>query len=431
MSGERTIDLIPEEKQAVVIESVRTPTGKSGWAGMEKGGQFAYIPAQALIGSAIEGLLEKVKERCPDFKTEEIEDCAIGCLSQIGEQGLNLGRRSVISSDLPQEISGWTVNRYCNAGLQAINSQAQAIMTGCGDIMLAGGVELMSHYGMGSDMQVVREADFPMFTNTKRAERIAPMAIPMGLAAENMAEEFDYDQEEMHKFGLWSNQKAVEEMDNEEEYKKRVVPVTTRQKVEEEEGEYEEKKWEIDEPPRREAVEDPESELEAMKNLPTPFKDDGVITAGNSSGIVDGGAAALLMSAEKAEQLGLDPIVRIVSMATAGDEPFFFQLLATKPATEKALERAGLGIDDMDVLEVNEAFATENFYHADEMGYDRFDERVNPTGGAIAIGHPIGASGVLYFTEMIHYMQREKLDYGLFTLCGGGGIGIATVVERI
>ncbi len=424
-----TLELIPEEKQAVIVDSVRTPVGESGWDGMAKDGQFAHIPAMDLIGSALESIIERVEERSSEFDRKEIEDLAVGCLSQIGEQGLNIGRRAVIASGLPQEISGWTINRFCNAGLQAINSQAQAIMTGCGEIMLAAGVEHMSHYGMGSDVNLVQEADFPYLSDdTERGKRAQELLMPMGVAAENLAEKFDYSQEELDKFGLWSNQKAVAELQKEEEYEKRVVPVTASK-------DGEEKVYgEIDETPRKSAVEDPEKELENMKKLPHPFvgpAEEGVVTAGNSSGIVDGAAATMLMSKEKAEELGLNPMGRIVSMATAGGEPVKFQLLATKPATEKALNRAGLSIDDMSVLEVNEAFATENFYHADEMGYDRFDERVNPTGGAIGIGHPIGATGVLYFTEMIHYMKREKIDYGLETLCGGGGIGIATIVEML
>ncbi len=426
-SGTKTLDIIPEEREVVVVDAVRAPTGKSGWDGMEKEGQFAYIPAHDLAGSVIEAVVERVQEKASDFDPAEIEDCAIGCLTEVGEQGLNIGRREVIASELPQEIAGWTINRFCNAGLQAINSQAQAIMTGCGDIMLAAGVEHMSHYSMDTGVTVAQEADLPYFDDTERAERAGLMMTPMGAAAENMAEDFDYSEREMNKFGLWSQQKAVEAMDDEEEYKKRVVPVTAKKKDEDEEKVY----GEVDETPRRSAVEDPDSELEKMMTLPSPFAEDGRVTAGNSSGIVDGASAAMIMSREKAEQLGLDPMARINSMAVAGDEPIEYQLLATKPATEKALDRAGLSIDDMGVLEVNEAFATENFYHADEMGYDRFDERVNPTGGAVAIGHPIGATGVLYFTEMVHYMQRENIDYGLETLCGGGGVGIATVVERL
>lgn len=416
------LDIVPEERECVVIESVRTPTGKSGWAGMKVGGQFAHIPAQDLLGSAIEGLLDKVKSERGEFDLEEIEDCAIGCLSQIGEQAANVGRIQTFASDLPQNVAGWSLNRYCTSGLQAINSQAQAIMTGCGDIMIAGGVEHMSHYGMGSDVRAAEKADMPVFSSERR-EKAGIALRPMGLSAEMIAEKYAHSREELERFGLWSQQKAVSEMRNEEEYKKRVVPVTSTQ-----DGET--KKWEMDEPPRKVALDNPEEAFEKQMGLPTPFKDDGVVSAGSSSGIVDGAAATLLMSRGKAEELGMEPMGRIVSMAVAGGDPVLM-LMAPVPAIKKVFERADFGFDDVDIWEPNEAFASPVLAYCDEFGIDYDDPRINPTGGAIAIGHPIGASGVLYFTEMIHFMERENLHWGLQSICGGGGLGVATLVERL
>lgn len=416
------LDLIPEERQVVVVDSVRTPTGKSGWNGMEKDGQFAHIPAHDLLGSSIEGLLDKVKEEQANFDLKEIEDLAVGCLSQIGEQAQNLGRIQIFASELPQEIAGWTLNRYCTAGLQAINSQAQALMTEVGEMSMAAGVEHMSHYSMGSDYKAAEEAGMPIMSSerTRKAEK---MRLTQGVSAEKIAEEYGHDKEELDEFGLWSQQKAVKELDNEKEYEKRVVPVTSTQ-------DEETKKWEKDEPPRRNALENPEEELESMKNLPTPFKEDGVITAGNSSGIVDGAAATLLSTKAKAEELGFEPKARIVSMAVAGGDPELM-LLAPVPAIEKIFDRTGYSFDDVDVWEPNEAFVSPVLAYCDEFGIDYDDPRINPTGGATSIGHPIGASGVLYFTEMIHYMERENLELGLQSICGGGGLGVATLVEKL
>lgn len=416
------LDIIPEERQVVVVDSVRTPTGKSGWNGMEKEGQFAYIPAHDLLGSAIEELLDKVRKEQAYFDPKEIEDLAVGCLSQIGEQAQNIGRIQIFASDLPQEVAGWTLNRYCTAGLQAINSQAQGLMTEVGDISMAAGVEHMSHYGMGSDYEAAEEAEMPIMSS-ERTKRTEKMRIPQGVSAEKIAEEYGHDKVDLDNFGLWSQQKAVKELDNEKEYKKRVVPVTSTQ-----DGKT--KKWEKDEPPRRKALENPEEELEAMKNLPTPFKDDGVVTAGNSSGIVDGAAATLLATKEKAEELGLEPKARIVSMAVAAGDPELM-LLAPVPAIEKIFDRTGYSFDDVDVWEPNEAFVSPVLAYCDEFGIDYDDPRINPTGGATSIGHPIGASGVIYFTEMVHYLERENLDLGLQSICGGGGLGVATLIERI
>ncbi len=416
------LDIVPEERQVVVVDSVRTPTGKSGRKGMEKGGQFAHIPAHDLLGSAIEGLLDKVRNEQADFDLTEIKDLAVGCLSQIGEQSQNMARFQIFASDLPQEIAGWTLNRYCTAGLQAINSRAQALMTGVGEMMMASGVEHMSHYGIGDDYKAAKEAGMPIMSS-ERTKKADDMGLSQGVSAEKIAEEYGHTKEELDKFGLWSQQKAVKELDNEKEYKKRVVPVTSTQ-----DGET--KKWEKDEPPRRNALENPEEELESMKKLPTPFKEDGIVTAGNSSGIVDGSAATLLSTKEKAEELGLEPKARIVSMAVAGGDPDLM-LLAPVPAIKDIFDRTGYSFDDIDVWEPNEAFVSPVLAYCDEFGIDYDDPRINPTGGATSIGHPIGASGVLYFTEMIHYMERENLDLGLQSICGGGGLGVATLVERI
>ena len=202
-----------ELSEAVVVEAVRTPTGRSGWKGMEKKGAFSDVSAQDLIAIALAELVERVKEKCPRFDPREIEDVACGCLSQIGEQGGNIGRMGVLAAELPDEVAGWSLNRYCNAGLQAINSQAQSIMTGCGDIMIACGVESMSHYPMMSDIQAAQQAGYPMHFNRNVMKR---GLIMMGVSAEMVAERYNLSREDMDRLGLWSQQKAVKAIRDEE-----------------------------------------------------------------------------------------------------------------------------------------------------------------------------------------------------------------------
>jgi acetyl-CoA acyltransferase len=411
-----------ERNEVVVVEAVRTPTGRSGWAGAAKGGVFSNTSAQVLLVAALRGLIDRVKEKSPDFDEVAIEDVAVGCLSQIGEQGLNIGRMGVLAADMPEEVAGWTCNRYCNAGLQAINSQAHALMCGAGDIAIAAGVENMSHYGMGSDLQAAIQAGMPVALHPRAIERAA--LHPMGVSAQMVADRYSLDRDDMDRFSLWSHQKAVKEMRDEEWYRKRVVPV----EIESEGGE--KVVVDKDEPPREQALDDPEAALEKIRSLPPRFRDDGTVTAATSSAIVDGAAAVMLMTAEKAEQLGLEPLARIVSTAVAGSEPLIM-LLGPVPAMNKALDRAGITMDDVGVFEPNEAFVSPVLAFCVEFGLEFDDPRINPTGGACAIGHPIGCSGVLYFTEMVHWLARNDLEYGLQTLCGGGGVGIATVVEKV
>lgn len=412
-----------ELKEVVVVKAVRTPTGKSGWAGMSKGGVFSNVSAQHLLATAIRGLVDKVKEGATEFDVLDIEDVAVGCLSQIGEQGMNVGRIGVLAAGLPDEVAGWTVNRYCNAGLQAINSQAHAMMCGSGDITIAAGVENMSHYAMGSDFTAAAQAGFPVSIHPKAIERSA--LAPMGVSAQMLADRYELDREDMDRFALWSHQKAVKAMRDREWYEKRIIPV----EVEGEDGE----KVLIseDQPPRAQALDDPDSALEKISSLPPRFREgDGTVTAATSSAIVDGAAAVMLMTADKAEELGLEPMARVVSTAVAGSEPLIM-LLGPVPAMHKALRRANLTMDDMDVFEPNEAFVSPVLAFCKEFGVSFDDPRINPTGGAVALGHPIGCTGVLYFTEMVHWMARNNLRYGLQTLCGGGGVGIATVMERV
>jgi len=409
-------------KKCVVIDSVRTPIGKSGWNGMKKGGQFANVSAQALLASAITELVGRTKSKSSAFDPKEIEDIAVGCLSQIGEQGGNLGRLSVFVADLPVEIAGMTIDRYCNAGLQAINSMAQAIMSGCGEIAIAAGVEHMSHYPMMSSISAAEAAGFPVMISDKIYQK--NVFIPMGAAADTVAKKYNLTREECDKFALWSHQKASRALRDRDWCSQRIAPIH----VAEPDGTT--KTIDADETVRTQSLDEPDAAYSKLTMLEPRFTSGGVHTAGNSSQIADGAAATMLMSEEKADELGLTPLVTVKSMAVAGGDPEIM-LLGPIPAMKKALKRAGkLTMDDIDIIEPNEAFASPPLAFAKEFGYAFDDPRVNPTGGAIALGHPIGASGVIYFTEMVHEMQRKHLRHGIQTLCGGGGVGIATIVEK-
>ena len=407
-------------KEVVVVDAVRSAIGKSGWKGMEKGGQLCQASAQDLMANTLRGLLDRVHSRCPKFNEAEIENVVIGCMSQIGEQGSNIGRIASLLAGIPKEAAGCTVNQYCNSGLKAINIAAHEIMVGEGDMIICGGVEIMSHYGMMSDIQVAMKANYPVRLSSRLME--SGMTTPQGACAEMISANQRHTREDLDRFGMWSMQKAVE-ADQKGWFAGHIVPFEFTW-----EGVI--RKVEGDEVLRPKAVTDPEAYLQDLMALPTPFKDNGLVSAGSSSQIVDGAGAVLLMSGAKAEALGLEPLCRIVACAVAGGEPVPM-LLAPIPALRKALERAGKTIDDMDIIEPNEAFASPLLQFADELGYDRLDPRINPTGGAIALGHPIGASGVIYFGEVVHHLKRTRGKAGVQMLCGGGGVGIATVVEAI
>lgn len=405
-------------REVVVVDAVRSAIGKSGRDGMKKNGQLCQASSQDLLACVMRGLLDRVKAQSPKFDEHDIEDVAVGCLSQIGEQAMNVARVAMLLAGIPQEVSACTVNQYCNAGLKSIMFAAQGIQVGNGDVMLCAGVELMSHYGMGADVQVAIDAGYPV-RFTSRFQEIG-MHVPQGVCAEMISESENHTREELDAFGLRSMQNAVRAQQN--GWFDNIIPF-------EYVWEGETRRVERDEVLRPKAIEDPEGFLADLGKLPTPFKPDGRVTAGNSSQIVDGAAAVLLMSADKAEALGLEPLCRIAALAVAGGEPVPM-LLAPIPAMRKALARCGRTIDDMDVIEPNEAFASPCLAFANAFGYAYDDPRVNPTGGAIALGHPIGASGVLYFGEMVRHLRRTNGRFGIQTLCGGGGLGVAAVVEK-
>jgi acetyl-CoA acetyltransferase family protein len=408
---------LKELKEAVVIEAVRTPTGKSVVRGKETKGAFSDLSAHYLIEAVIHGLIDRVKAKSPKFDPVDIEDCAVTCQSPIGEQAM-IGRMAVLVSDLPEEVSGWALTN--TTGIKAINALAHAIMVGDGDIMIAAGLEHMSRYPLMSVLESAIKGGYPMSAHPN-FERRGGYVMP-GTAAEVISDQYGLDREQMDRFGLWSHQKAVKAMREEEWYSKRVVPVTVSQNGSAH-------NVDKDEPPRPIALDDPETAWTQIQELEPRFKEGGQVTAGSSSGIADGAAAVMLMSKDKAKELGLEPMVTIRSTAAAGGDPFF-QFLAPIPAMNKAMARAGVTISDMDVLEFHESFAAPVLAYCKEFDIAFDDPRMNPTGGAIAIGNPTGCSGALFFTEMVHWIVRNDLRWGLIEVAGVQGVGIATVVER-
>lgn len=424
-----------ELRECVVVDAIRLPMGKSSRAQMAKyGGYYRNMSSQDMLAGILEMLVDRVSNQSSSFDPHEIEDVHVGILTQIGEQGGNLARiAQLMAKNIPDIVAGATVNRYCNAGLQAVNTCANAIRVGDGDIMIAAGVENLTHYPMGIDFQVgfMYPVDniYCHMADTRMAELQERMSFVQGESAELVAEKYDLTREDMDRFGLWSHQKATRAMRDKEAYEKRVVPFEVT--IENPEGSFETKTVTEDQTVRTIAIDDPNTAWAQIQALSPVFRpDNGRVTAGNSSQITDGASAVMLMSREKADKLGLKPMVRILSTAVAGDDPMLM-LTGPIPAQERALQRAGLEMKDMDCIEPNEAFASPCLAFAKHFNYPFDDPRVNPYGGAISTGHAIGSSGTHYFCDMAHYLVNENKHYGIQTLCGGGGVGIATVVERV
>jgi acetyl-CoA acyltransferase len=408
-------------KEVVVIDAVRSAIGKSGVKGMEKNGQLCHASAQDLMAAILRGLVDRVKAKAPNFDENDIEEVIVGCQGQVGEQGGNIARMAGLIAGIPAVSNGVTVNQFCNSGLKAITMGAATLEAGAGDIIICGGVEMLSHYKFGAEIMAAYEAKYPVHYSTHVAE--VGMMTLQGGAAEKISEERGHTREQLDSFGAWSMRKAVE-ANRKGWFADHIIPF---------ESTFEEKTIvadKDDEVLRTKAADDPEGFMQDLAQLKSPFKEGGMVTAGNSSQISDGAGALMLMTAEKAEKLGLEPMCRIAGHASAGDSPFTM-LLGLVPASQKALDRAGMTMDQMDIIEPNEAFATPLLVLAEEFGYDYEDPRVNPTGGAIALGHPIGATGPIYFGEMVHHLKRTGGKRGIQMICGGGGLGIACVVEAV
>lgn len=377
--------------EAVVVEAVRTPMGR------RRGSLAGYRPDE-LAGHTIKVLVDRV-----GIDPLEIEDIIMGCVTQIGEQGFNIGRIGGLIAGLPPDVSSVSINRMCGSSLQAVNFAAHAVMSGMSDVVMAAGVENMTRVPMGSDGGQM---------STLLTSRYS--IIPQGLSAEMIAEKWDIPREELDEFSFESHMKAVRARD-EGRFKREIIPVEISDNGST-------RILDQDETPRA------DTSREKMAGLAPAFKPDGVITAGNSSQITDGAAACLIMSREKARSLGLKARARIISTAVAGVDPVIM-LTGPIPVTGKALRKANLRLEDMDIMEVNEAFAPVVLAWQRELGADM--SKVNPNGGAISLGHPLGASGCRIMATMLHELERTGGRYGLATMCIGFGMGVATIIERL
>ncbi len=375
---------------AVVVDAVRTPLGRrnGGLAGIHPADLSAHVLAQLVERTGVDPAV--------------IEDVIWGCVSQIGEQTYDIARTAVLAAGWPQSITGVTVDRQCGSSQQSVHFAAAGLVAGHYDAVVAGGVESMSRVAMGSSM-----ADQQPYPPSLQARYGIPH---QGIGAEAMAEKWGFSRAQLDEFALRSHARAAAAQD-EGRFDAEIAPVPTGDGI-----------VTSDEGVRRGGT------LETLAGLKTPFKDGGVISAGNASQISDGAAALLMMTTDKAAELGLGPIARVHSVALAGDDPVMM-LSAPIPATEKVLRRAGLGIADIGAFEVNEAFAPVPMAWLAETGGD--EAALNPLGGAIALGHPLGASGARLMTTLIHHLKQNGIRYGLQTMCEAGGQANATIIEAL
>jgi 3-oxoadipyl-CoA thiolase len=402
-------------REAWIIDAVRTPIGRYG-------GALAGVRPDDLAALVIRAIVDRTR-----IDPGLIEDVILGCANQAGEDNRDVARMALLLAGLPVEVGGLTVNRLCGSGLQAVNSAAHAIAVDDGDVFIAGGVESMTRapYAMAKPDAAwergTREAyDTTLgwrFVNPKLAAMHYPYS--MGETAENVVERFggrlDVSRERQDAFALRSHQRAVAAIEA-GRFDDQLVPVEVPQRK------GEPVVVSRDEHPRA------DTSLEALGRLKPAFREGGSVTAGNSSGINDGASAVLLAEAARAGDLGLRPLARVVATAVAGVDPAVMGI-GPVPAVRKALARAGLTAQDLDLVELNEAFASQSVVCIDELGLD--PEKVNVNGGAIALGHPLGASGGRLVTMLVHELARTGGRYGLATMCIGVGQGIATIVERI
>jgi acetyl-CoA acyltransferase len=390
-------------KDIVIVAAARTAVGRA------KRGMLVNVRPDDL--AAI--VLNEVIQRAPGVKKEDVEDVVIGCAFPENTQGLNMGRLAVMRAGFPYTTSGQTVNRFCSSGLQAIAIGAQQIMAGMCEIVAAGGAESMSQVPM---------TGFYFAPNPDLVEEYPEAYMGMGLTAENVADRYHVSREDQDRFGLQSNEKALAAI-KDGRFREEIVPVEVKTVAVDEAGKRAEKvkKFEVDEGPRK-------TTLEQMASLKPPFKKGGSVTAGNSSQMSDGAAAVLMMTAEKAAELRLNPLARYVGFAVAG-VPSEIMGVGPMYAIPQLMKVTGRKLKEVDLLEINEAFASQALASVRELGLD--PEKVNVNGGAIALGHPLGCTGAKLTVQLIHEMKRRGSRYGVVSMCIGGGMGAAGIFENL
>jgi acetyl-CoA acyltransferase len=374
-------------KEAVIVSAVRTPVGKA------PNGALRATRPDDMAGVVIKELLRRV----PAVDPVEVEDVMLGCAMPEAEQGLNVARIASLRAGIPVSASAVTINRFCSSGLQSIASAAERIMAGFASTIIAGGTESMSLVPMGGNK---------VAPNPVLVDDYPDVYLSTGLVAENHAREASVSREEQDAFALRSHQRAVGAIDA-GRFNEEIVPLPELR---------------IDEGPRR------DTSMQALTKLRPAFHVNGTVTAGNSSQTSDGAAAVLVMSRDRARELGLEPLARFVAFATAGVEPERFGI-GPVPAIRKALKLAGLSLDQIDLVELNEAFAAQVIACLRELPID--PDRLNVNGGAIALGHPLGCTGAKLTATILYEMRRRQARYGLVSMCVGGGMGAAGILERM
>jgi len=386
-------------REAVIVEAVRTAVGR-------RNGRLKDWHPVDLMAQVLSALAQR-----SGVDTNLVEDVIIGCVSQVGEQSLNVGRNAALAAGFPETVPGTTVDRQCGSSQQAIHFAAQGVISGAYDVVIAGGVESMTRVPMGSSSGQGPGRPF----GSQMLRRYDNGLVHQGISADLVAQKWELNREELDAFSLESHRRAARAA-AEGRFKSQIVPI----EVKNEDGTT--SMFQQDEGIRT------DTSLEKLASLKPAFKPDGLITAGNSSQISDGAAAVLIMERATAERLGLKPRARFVAFSLAGDNPILM-LTAPIPATFKVLERAGLSLDQMDLVEINEAFASVVLAWQRSTGADM--SRVNVNGGAVAIGHPLGASGARLTTFLLHELERIGGRYGLQTICEGGGMANGMIIERL
>ncbi|MGI8511450.1 MAG: thiolase family protein [Solirubrobacteraceae bacterium] len=384
-------------REVVIVEAVRTPIGR----GHEQKGYYKDTHPSNLLAKTYSEVIERA-----GIDASEVEDVVTGCVQQFGEQGFNIGRNAWLEAGLPIETPSTTIDRQCGSAQQAVNFGAALVASGVHDVVIGSGVEHMGHISFADGMQT--QAEFGAAFSPALLERYN--LVPQGLSAEMIADQWEIPRSELDELAVTSHQRAARATE-EGRFERETVPFAVNGDT-----------YVADQGIR------PETTLEKLSELKPAFKPDGKITAGNSSQISDGAAAVLLMTREKADELGVKPRAKIVDQASVGVDPVIM-LTGPIPATQKILDRNGMTIEDFDLIEINEAFAPVIAAWKREHNPDM--ERVNVNGGAMALGHPLGSTGARLLTTLLHELERSDKETGLVTMCCGGGIGTATLIQRV
>jgi acetyl-CoA acetyltransferase family protein len=384
-------------REVVIVEAVRVPIGR----GHEEKGYYKDVHASNLLAKVYAEVVERA-----GIDAAEVEDVVAGCVGQFGEQGLNVGRNAWLEAGLPIETPATTVDRQCGSAQQAVNFAAALIASGVHDVAIGGGVEHMGHISFADTAKVMEEHGLAFSPQLLERYNL----VPQGISAEMIADKWEIPRSELDEIGLRSHQLAAKATE-EGRFEREIVPFSVNGDT-----------YVTDQGIR------PDTSLEVLSQLKPAFKEDGKITAGNSSQVSDGAAAVLLMTREKAEALGLKPRARIFDQTTVGVDPVIM-LTGPIPATRKLLERNGMTMGDIDLVEINEAFASVVAAWRRELEPDM--DRVNVNGGAIALGHPLGSTGARLITTLLHELERSDEEMGLVTMCCGGGLGTGTLIQRV